>query len=161
MPYDGKLTDLPGTALQDEVMEEMIGQIPAKQVVVLLDACFSGRAGQMARVKGISADASAAGGSGVFVEAAQGRVVISASRPDQPSVEDSATQQGVFTHFLLEALGGAADLDHDGKITVLETFQYISAKVRDYTRQRFQFEQQPVLEVRGLSGEIILAGTRQ
>jgi hypothetical protein len=57
---------------------------------------------------------------------------------------------------LLEALSGAADLDQDGKVTVLEAFQYLSAKVRDYTLERFQIAQQPVLEVRGMSGEIVL-----
>ncbi len=155
IPHDGRLSDLPGTALQDDVMEELVGQIPAKQVVVLLDACFSGRAGQVARVKGLPS-AGVSQGAGIFVEAAQGRVVISASRPDQPSVEDPAKRQGVFTSFLLEALAGAADLDQDGKITVLEAFQYLSTKVREYTQRQFQFEQQPVLEVRGLSGEIVL-----
>jgi uncharacterized caspase-like protein len=138
-------------------VEELVGQIPAKQVVVLLDACFSGRAGQLARVKGVSASATTPNAAGLFVEATQGRVVISASRPNQPSVEDPTTRQGVFTHYLLEALGGAADLDRDGKITVLEAFQYLSAKVREHARQRFQLEQQPVLEVRGMSGEIVLA----
>jgi len=157
VPHDGRLDDLAGTALRDDVVEELVGQIPAKQVVVLLDACFSGRAGQVARVKGVSASATTPNAAGLFVEAAQGRVVISASRADQPSVEDPTTRQGVFTHYLLEALGGAADLDRDGKITVLEAFQYLSAKVREHARQRFQLEQQPVLEVRGMSGEIVLA----
>ena len=157
IPHDGRLGDPEGTALRDDVVEELVGQIPAKQVVVLLDACFSGRAGQLARVKGVSAGTGVPGAGGIFVEATQGRVVISASRPNQPSVEDPATRHGVFTHFLLEALSGAADLDRDGMITVLEVFQYVSAKVREYTQQRFQFEQQPVLEVRGMSGQIILA----
>ena len=157
IPHDARLNDLEATALRDDVVEELVGQVRAKQVVVFLDACFSGRAGQVARVKGVPAAAGTPGGSGIFVEAAQGRVVISASRPDQPSVEDPATQHGVFTHFLLEALGGAGDLDRDGTITVLEVFQYLSGKVREYTQERFHLEQQPVLEVRGMSGQIALA----
>jgi hypothetical protein len=156
IPHDGRLGDLAGTALRDDVVEELVGQIPAKQVVIFLDACFSGRAGQVARVKGVSPGAAAPTAGGIFVEAAQGRVVISASRADQPSIEDPATRHGVFTHFLLEGLGGGADLDRDGKITVLEAFQYLSAKVREYTQQRFQLDQQPVLEVRGMSGEMVM-----
>lgn len=155
IPHDGRLEDLSGTALRDDVVEELASQIPAKQVVVLLDTCFSGQAGLMARVKG-SSGSSPAQPAGLFVEAAQGRVVISASRPDQPSIEDPVRKQGVFTSFLVEALAGGADLDRDGRITVLEAFQYVSGKVSDYTRQQFQMDQQPVLEVRGMSGEIVL-----
>ncbi len=156
IPHDGRLDDLASTSLRDDVVEELAGQIPAKQVVILLDACFSGRAGPMARVKGLSGP-SPAQHAGLFVEAAQGRVVISASRPDQPSVEDPVRKQGVFTSFLVEALAGKADLDRDGRITVLEAFQYLSGKVTEYTRQQFHMDQQPVLEVRGMSGEIVLA----
>jgi len=67
---------------------------------------------------------------------------------------------GVVTWFLLEGLRGGADLDGNGSVTVLELYQYLSPRVQDYARQRFQADQTPVLEVRGLSGEITLAGRR-
>ena len=60
----------------------------------------------------------------------------------------------------LEGLRGGADLDGNGSVTVLELYQYLSPRVEDYARQRFQADQTPVLEVRGLSGEITLAGRR-
>jgi len=48
-------------------------------------------------------------------------------------------------------------LPGDGRVAALETFQYVAPWVRAHTCERFQFEQQPVLEVRGMSGEIIPA----
>jgi len=94
-----------------------------------------------------------------LIEASAGRVVISASRPDQAAFEDDQ-RGGLFTSFILEGLRGPADLDGDGKVTVLELYQFVSPRVREYSRQHYQAEQTPVLEVRGLSGEIVMARRR-
>jgi uncharacterized caspase-like protein len=94
-----------------------------------------------------------------LIEASTGRVVISASRPDQPAFEDDR-RGGLFTSFLVEGLRGAADLDGDGKITALELYQFVSPRVREYSRQNYQAEQTPVLEVRSATGEIVLARRR-
>jgi uncharacterized caspase-like protein len=94
------------------------------------------------------------------MEATEGRVILAASRPEQVSIEDDQLQHGVFTHFLLEALGGPADLNRDGEVTALEAYQYLSARVREYTARTHGFEQRPVLEVRGMSRELIVAAVR-
>ncbi len=160
VPHDGRASDLDGTAIRDDVLEELVGQLPAKKVVVLLDACHSGGLGDQ-RVKGFANPADrTAPTSRTFMESSEGRVVMAASRPDQVSVEDDQVQHGVFTHFLLEALGGKADFDRDGTVTVLETYQYVSSEVRAYTTRTHGFEQRPVLEVRGMSRELILAALR-
>jgi hypothetical protein len=157
VPRDGRPADLPGSALTDDRLEELIGQIPASQVVVLLDACYSGGGTGVIRARAVPASA----GSGpmptrVPIEATAGRVVLSASRPDQPAYEDDQ-RGGLFTSFVVEGLRGAADADRDGTVTVLELYQFVSPRVREYTRRNYQVEQSPVLEVRGLSGEIVMA----
>lgn len=141
----------------DDELEELVGQLPARQVVVLLDACFSGGGTNVVRARGVTNTAvNGAPAPRPLVEATAGRVVMSASRPDQPAFEDDQ-RGGLFTSFLLEGLGGSADLDGDHLVTVLELYQFVAPRVRDYVRSHYQLEQTPVLEVRTLSGEIVLA----
>lgn len=156
VPHDGQLADLARTALKDDELEEAIGNLPARQVVVILDACYSGGGTTVLRARGITNPAVTAAPAGrALVEASAGRVVISASKSDQPAFEDDQ-RGGLFTSFLLEGLRGGADLNSDGAVTVLELFQFVSPQLREYTRRTYQVEQTPVLEVRVLSGEIVL-----
>ena len=53
--------------------------------------------------------------------------------PAQSAQEDAALGHGVFTHFLLEGLRGAADLDGDGQVGVLELHSYAGARTAHYT----------------------------
>lgn len=155
VPWDGRLDDLAGTALMDQHLEELLGQLPAREVVVILDACYSG--GGAAMIRGLSARSAVTPPARPPLEATVGRVVISASRPEQPAYEDAQRGGGLLTSYVVEGLDGAADLDGDGRVTVLELFQFVSPRVREFSRQHYPSEQTPVLEVRGLSGEIVLA----
>jgi hypothetical protein len=56
--------------------------------------------------------------------ASAGKVVISSSRPDEYSLESPHRENGVFTHWFLEGLKGAADRDNDGVVTVNEAYNY-------------------------------------
>lgn len=160
LPHDVRLSDLASTGLEDNELEELIGQLPARQVVVILDACYSGGATGVIRPRGVT---NRAGGGAPaprsLIEASAGRVVMSASRPDQPALEDDQ-RGGIFTSFLLEGLRGPADLNGDGVVDVLELYQFLSPRVRDYVRREHQHEQAPVLEVRNLSDQIVLVRRR-
>lgn len=160
VPQDGLLADLGKTGLMDDDLEELVGKIPARQVVVFLDTCYSGGGTTVIRARGVDNPAVRPPATArPLIEASTGRVVISASRPDQPAFEDDR-RGGLFTSFLVEGLRGAADLDGDGKITALELYQFVSPRVREYSRQNYQAEQTPVLEVRSVTGEIVLARRR-
>jgi len=157
IPQDGRLNDLAKTALMDDLLEELVGQLAARQVIVILDTCYAGGGSGLIRARGVTNRAmSASPPPRPLIEAAAGRVVMSAAKPDQLAFEDDQRGGGLFTSFVLEGLAGAADLNGDGAITALELFQFVAPKVREYSRRQFQVEQTPVLEVRGLSGEIAL-----
>ncbi|MBI3634701.1 MAG: caspase family protein, partial [Candidatus Rokubacteria bacterium] len=64
----------------------------------------------------------------------EGRMILTASDVNQVSQEDPTLGHGIFTHFLLEALNGAADLDGDGAITVREVHLYLQRKVHERSR---------------------------
>jgi hypothetical protein len=155
VPHDGEVAKLSQTALMDDRLEELIGNLPARQVIVILDACYSGGGTGVIRARGVANPTGPRPAPRAFVEASAGRVVISASAPDQPAFEDDQ-RGGLLTSYILEGLRGAADLDGDGAVTVLELYQFVSPRVREYARRNYQMEQTPVLEVRGLSGEIVL-----
>lgn len=42
VPYDGRINDLYRTAIRDDALEELVGQLPSKKVIFVLDACHSG-----------------------------------------------------------------------------------------------------------------------
>jgi uncharacterized caspase-like protein len=156
VPQDGRTSELGKTALADDLLEELIGQLPSRQVVVILDACYSGGGRGAIRARGQRAAGVTSPPSRPIVEAAAGRLLMAASRPEQEAWEHPQKGGGLFTAFLLEGLGGPADLDRDGTITALELFQWVFPRVRDFSRREIQAEQTPLLEVRGLSGEIVL-----
>jgi hypothetical protein len=156
VPYDGRLADLARTALEDDQLEEAIGNLPARQVVVLLDASFSGGDTPTIRSRSLSNPAvTTAPAVRPLVGASTGRAVLSASPPDQPAFEDDQ-RGGLFSSFLVEALRGAADLNGDGAITVFELFQFVSPRLGEYTRTHYQIEQRAVLEIHVLAGEIAI-----
>lgn len=153
---DGQLADLVRTALMDDRLEELIGQLPVRQVVVILDAGSAGGGTGATRARGLTnPSATPPPAPRPLIGAGAGRVVMSASPPDQPAFEDPQ-RGGLFTSFLVEGLRGAADLDGDGAVTVLELYQWVAPRVRDYARQQHQLEQAPALDVRGPAGEIVL-----
>lgn len=158
VPRDGQMTKLAGTALVDDLLEELIGQLPSRQVVVMLDACYSGGGTGAIRARGQrSPSLTALPPPRPIVEAAAGRILMAASKPEQEAWEHPEKGGGLFTSYLVEGLAGAADRDGDGAVTALELFQFVSRHVPEYARRQIQVEQTPILEVRGLSGEIVLA----
>jgi formylglycine-generating enzyme required for sulfatase activity len=61
---------------------------------------------------------------------------------------------GVFFHFVIEGLGGAADGNKDGKVSLLELTEYTQDKVPEYVSHRRGRRQMPVLL--GRTGRVTL-----
>src|SRR5262249_20154995 len=61
-------------------------------------------------------------------------IVLSASDEDQRSWVGEEWGQTVFTHYVLEGLRGAADANQDRRVTVLELYNYVHAKVKHWAR---------------------------
>jgi len=155
LPYDTSRTDLYSTALEMDEITNILRRLVPERVVVLLDSCFSGAAGGRSPF-----DPKAAGErvpiSGEFLDrmahVGKGRVVLTASGPDESAQESSDFGHGVFTYFLLEGLHGAADLNGDGDIDVHEIYAYTSKKVGQATRGK----QNPKLKEPDLVGQILI-----
>ncbi|MBK8635822.1 MAG: caspase family protein [Saprospiraceae bacterium] len=62
-----------------------------------------------------------------------GTALIMSSQNQEVSLEYSGLRQGIFSHYLIQGLKGAANAQADRIITVAELYNYISANVRKYT----------------------------
>jgi uncharacterized caspase-like protein len=63
----------------------------------------------------------------------KGRVVMAACNENQVSQESSALKAGMFTQALVEGLDGKADRDGNGRVDILELFNYSTRRVGELT----------------------------
>jgi helicase len=131
VPSDFDPGDLPGSCIALLELAEALDAIPARNLLVFLDCCFSGGFGG-ARVfapassRALIEDRSA-------VEAlvrGEGRVVIAASGAGEPALETLGLGHGLMSHYLLLGLQGAEDLATDERIGLLPLFTFVMRQVQ-------------------------------
>jgi hypothetical protein len=129
---------------------ENLSRIPAKNMMVVLDACFSGNSEKGTLFEGISPAMVR-----VKKEYAgpQNAILISSGAMDQVSTWYPEKRHSLFTYYFLKGIQGEADANKDRRITVGEMKAYLNEHV-PYAAQRLKgIEQQPV--VMGKDSEII------
>ena len=132
----------------------------ARQVVLLLDCCYSGAYSGGVAVRAAEVNAldsfppqRLGGGRGRAVIAAAG-ATQAAFEPDSP--EPGGQQPSLFTGALVEGLeSGEADLDEDGHISLSELYDYVFDKVRE--RNPGQTPRRQI----DMDGELYLARSRR
>jgi uncharacterized caspase-like protein len=151
LPWDVNPDNLFASALSSSEFNLLLRIIKARRLIFFIDACYSGGVTAGARDVGIVDNPSF----DRLVEG-EGRLLITAAKPHQRSWEDDSLGHGIFTHHLLEALDGKADMDHDGYVSVLEVFKYLEREVPQSARRLSRSVQEPLL--RGeFSNDIMLA----
>ncbi|MGD9004198.1 MAG: caspase family protein, partial [Desulfobacterales bacterium] len=154
LPCDAMPNDLYATALPMSEIKKIFDRIKSDRLIFICDACYSGASGG----RTISLTGLRANISDVFLDRivkGKGRVIITASGPNEVSSESDELQHGIFTYFLLKGLHGKADTDNDGLITVDELYKYVSIEVPDATNQ----EQHPVKKG-SVEGQIVIGYTQ-
>lgn len=142
LPYDGDPTYLDGTGYSLKRLYEALEKSPAKEVVVMLDSCFSGTGGRSVMSKGLRPVVMSVENP---VLAGGKTVVLTASSGVQSSSTYNSKSHGLLTYFLLKGLQGSADQDHDGKIDLSEVYAYLRPRVEIVARREFNNEQTPQL----------------
>ena len=134
VPSDADPNDLYSTGLPMDEFQVIFDRIEAEQLVVFLDACYSGAAGGRTfaskRTRAVRVDE-------VFLDRltrSKGRAIITASRASEVSIELPELSHGLFTHYLVQGLRGAADLDRDGIVSLQEVYQYLEQQVSQKSR---------------------------
>jgi hypothetical protein len=159
VPSDADPNDLYSTGLPMDEFQTIFDRIEADRVVVFLDACYSGAAGGRTFA---SKRTRAARVDEVFLDRltrSKGRAIITASRGSEVSLEVPELGHGLFTHYLVQGLRGAADLDRDGIVSLQEVYQYLEQQVAQKSRS-IGGNQHPVMkgEIEGLLPLIKVGG---
>ena len=119
LPIDGTGTDVTtGYKLDD--LYATLGTIPAKNVTVFMDACFSGSKrenGMLASARGVALVAKGGVPKGNMV-------VFSAAQGDETAYPNYDEKHGMFTYFLLKKLQ-----ETKGDVTLHELGEYIKTNV--------------------------------
>jgi uncharacterized caspase-like protein len=142
VPYDGDPAFVDATGYSLKRLYDSLGKLPAKEVVVMLDSCFSGGGGRSVIAKGMRPmvlsveNPVAAGGK---------TVVLAASQGDQVSSTYDQKSHGLLTYFFLKGLQGEADGNKDGSVDLAELFAYLKPQVERKARRDFNNEQTPQL----------------
>jgi hypothetical protein len=132
VPWDGDPAFLQSTAYPVAQLYASLAALKAAQVLVALDACFSGAGGRSVLAAGarpLVSSSDAAAPAGVTVLAAAARDEITGAL--------DAQGHGLFTYWLLKGLA-------DGKRGARELHEYLKPRVQDEARRQNR-EQTPVL----------------
>ena len=124
-PASGAIS--PGDAIAMDDFVAWTERIAAKHLLVLLDACFSGRA---VREFDIKLDEERGGSQPdpqtlYRLSTEPGRYLLMAGNDKQKSFGDSRWSGGLFTHGVLKGLSGAADAQQDGFVTTRELYPWL------------------------------------
>ncbi len=150
VPYDGKSTSLAKTGLPLSQILETLKRSSAKEVFAFLDSCFSGN-------EGFRSPPSAGTHPVVPVELTPpvNAVVYAASKSDQTAGPDSTGQRGLFTKYLIEALGSAkAEYNGDRNITFKELKDWVNNRVQNAAKQASRIQEPDVNIGRGSESAI-------
>lgn len=119
LPVDGIISDLT-TCYKLDDLYTTLGNMPASQITVFMDACFSGSKredGMLASARGVALKAK----SGV----PQGNMVVfSAAQGDETAYPNREQQHGLFTYYLLKKLQAT-----EGNVALKDLGDYVIKQV--------------------------------
>lgn len=162
LPSDARLDDPQHTGIAISWLEDTVDAVPARRRVLILDTCHDGRTGTKAALNPRTASL-LAGMRGEppaprdLRDVSESEARLFAAQYYQPAMEDPELKNGVYTHYLIEALTtarGRADLNGDGLIDVAEAHDY----ARDHTISRTAGIQVPRAEFKIVGREEIYLG---
>ena len=140
LTYEADPSNFYGTAFPMDEVAGIFKRLASDRVVFIADTCYSGATG------GKTVLAKDMAGSKRAIEPnyeqflsrlteGEGRVILTACRGNELAQESRKFRHGVFTHFLLKGLRGAADGNRDGFITISEAYDYVFLEVPKHANQ--------------------------
>jgi uncharacterized caspase-like protein len=140
IPVDADAKNFQGQAISMTNFQDIADAIPAKHVLFVMDACYSG----LALTRG--------GGGNPGGDRRQyweeitrrtARQVMTAGGADEQVADTGPSGHSIFTWTVLQGLEGKADLDGDGAITASELSAYVAPSVSSLSRQTPAFGSLP------------------
>lgn len=142
VPYDGDPSFIDQTGYSLKRMYDALGKLPAKEIIVALDSCFSGAGGRSVLAKGARPLVMNLQSNTVL---SKNITVMSASSGEQISSTYDEKGHGLFTYFLLKGIKNEDVIKQDGSINMDDLYNYIKPQVERIARKQFNNEQTPQL----------------
>lgn len=159
LPSEGWLAQASETGIPLNHVYEAVAALPPRRKVTVLDACHAGNGGAGGGVRSALSPETQRQLRGLrgptpapaAVDVSRFEARLHAAHFDQPAAEDDNLENGVYTHFLVEALQGSGDADGDGLVEILEAHGF----ARDRTLEHTGGMQVPWLESRLVGREVL------
>ncbi len=146
VPFDGDPNYLEDTGYPLKRLYEKLGRLPAGEIIVIIDSCFSGAGGRSILAKGtrplvLTAES---------VSLPSHIAVLTATQGTQISASSTVKGHGIFTYYFLKAI-------KNGKRNLPEIYEYIKPQVEDEAKQ-LNIRQTPALnpDAKGIKGRFSL-----
>ncbi len=149
--HDTATDRLYSTGIELQTLSNIVkSRIHCNRVLIILDACHSGSAGEEVASKGIHRVSNVDAAS---IAQGTGRAVICSSTKDQSSWESKNYSNGVFTKTLIDGFNSQGD-----KTTLNSAFKYLKTNVEMQVAAERGVLQSPVLEAgKWTGGDLLLA----
>lgn len=147
LTYPEREEDVIAKAISSDELSNLIKNIKAQKVLVLIDACKSGAV--LLAFRGFE-DRKALS----QLSRATGVHVVAASSKDQFAAEVKDLGHGVFTYTLLEGLNGKAASKGEN-VTVRKLMGYIEEQLPELTKKYRQEAQYPVVDSKGMDFPLV------
>ncbi|MDA8125143.1 MAG: caspase family protein [Deltaproteobacteria bacterium] len=142
VPYDGDPSFLADTGYSLQRLYEQLGRLPAREIVVALDSCFSGAGGRSVLAKG--ARPLVMNLQSTF--ALPGNVtVMAAASGHQISSTYEEKSHGLFTYFLLKGIKEREVVRQNGSLALGDLFTFMKPQIEAIARKQYNNAQTPQL----------------
>ncbi len=142
--HDCDPLSLDSTCVLLHELEQRFAAIPARNVILCLDCCFSGGAGAKVFHSPLASRDPASSETLLQAIGGTGRVILTASAADQEAIEDRRTGHGIFSYYLIQGLRGAPEVIDAGTIPFLSLAHFVIQSV-EAAATRVRHVQRPAL----------------
>ncbi|MCP3143756.1 caspase family protein [Pyxidicoccus xibeiensis] len=155
---DASFRAIPQTALSMDSLKAEFDGLASRRRLLVLATCHSG-SGKSLLPKELEAELSGIK-AGFYArpleESSRASLVFAACDWGETAREDEGLRNDIYTHFLIEGLGGNADRNVDGAVTATEVHDYARRRTFAFTEGR----QRPSAEILEVGADpVVLSGT--
>ena len=141
-PTDARLDD-PTTMVSLDWVYEQFQNCPAALRLLIVDACRNDP--RLGTARSLKPTDGARQFARSLAVPPKGLLLLTSCTDGEVSMEEKAFGHGVFMHFLLEGLKGAADANKNGEVTLQELKKYAGTETKLYVEKKFGESQRPNL----------------
>jgi uncharacterized caspase-like protein len=142
VPYDGDPSFIDQTGYSLKRLYESLNKLQTREIIVVLDSCFSGAGGRSVLAKGARPLVMNLQNN---MALSKNMTVLSASSGEQISSTYDEKGHGLFTYFMLKGIKNEDVVQPDGSIAISDLFNYLKPQVERIARKQYNNEQTPQL----------------